>query len=575
LRIQASKIESSRLRPEGEIDARAADLQTAAVAGPKTSWRDPGALVTSRRLIFALVALGIALRVAQYAANRSLWLDEAFLALNLIEKPVSALTGPLDFNQAAPVGFLLVEGAFGKLFGYAEGVLRLFPLLCGIVSVAGFAWLARRSLSQAAAPLAVLLFAVADGLIYYSSELKPYETDVAVAVALLAMGVVLLEDEVRPRTACGIAIGGALLVSLSFPALFMLGGVAAGLLSRVLTERGRSRSPMWIVLGVWAALATPLVVFGASRVNDVRRSFQNGSTGFLGLEGSSSPLHALNAMGSALTAAVGFPQRQPFSQVDKLALLCALIGTVATFRRSRHLALALVVPFVLLFAASGLGLYPITMRTELFLVPAIVLLIAEGTLRVTRVVPRRARMGAAALLAAVIAAGPVWLAARHVVHPRTHEEIKPVLEYVRDHWRAGDTLYVHNGAEYAFVYYEDCKCVRLSQGKNSRQLWPLRPLEGASQQFAPAAVPVNRDVVLGRYFGANYPRYLTDLDRIRDRCNVWFLYSHVNSSTEDDFIRSKLLPHMAMLGTRVAGIDEPGAHAYLYKMRNGQGCRAG
>jgi Dolichyl-phosphate-mannose-protein mannosyltransferase len=575
LRIPASKIESSRLRSGGEVDERAADLRTTAATEPNASWRDPGRLLTSRRLLFALVALGIALRVAQYAADRSLWIDEAWLALNLIEKPVSALTGPLDFNQAAPPGFLLVEGALGKLIGYGEAALRLFPLLCGIISVPCFAWLARRSLSQAAAPLAVLLFAVADGLIYYSSELKPYETDVAAAVALLAAGVVLLEDEVRPRTAFGIAIGGGLLVSLSFPALLMLGGVAAALLLRVLSEHGRSSSPKWIVLGVWAVLATPVVAFAVSRVNDVRRSFESGSAGFLGLAGSSSPLHALNAMGSALTAAVGFPQQQPFSQVDKLTLVCALIGTVATFRRSRYLALAVVVPFALLFAASRVGLYPITMRTELFLVPAIVLLIAEGTLRLARAIPRRARVGTAALLAAIIAAGPVWLAARHVVHPRTHEEIKPVLEYVRDHWRAGDTLYVHNGAEYAFLYYKECKCVRLSPGKSSRQLWPLRPLEGANEQFAQPAVAVSHGVVLGRYFGTDYPRYLTDLDRVRHRCSVWFLYSHVNSSAEDDFIRRKLLPHMAMLGMRVAGIDEPGAHAYLYKMRGGEGCRTG
>src|SRR5689334_11792537 len=111
-----------------------------------TQMRDPssgGTLFTSGKLIVAFVALGIALRVAQYAAGRSLWIDEAWLALNLIEKPFSALTGRLDFNQAAPVGFLLVEGALAKLIGYGEKTLRLFPLLCGVASVPSFAWLAR------------------------------------------------------------------------------------------------------------------------------------------------------------------------------------------------------------------------------------------------------------------------------------------------------------------------------------------------------------------------------------------------------------------------------------------------
>ena len=534
-----------------------------------TSWRDAGdAFLTSRRLLLALVVLGVALRIAQYASDRSLWIDEAWIALNLIEKPFSALTGRLDFNQAAPVGFLLVEGAAAKLIGYGEKTLRLFPLVCGVASVPCFAWLARRALARAAAPLAVLLFAVADALIYYSAELKPYETDVAATVALLALGIVLTEQDLRPRAAVGIAIGGALLITLSYPALFMLVAVAAALLTRGLTERGRSHTTMSIVLAVWAAVAGPLIVLGSSRVDDVRHSFEGGSGGYLGVGGASSPLHALNVMGSGLAAATGFPQQHPFSQLEKLALVCALVGAVSLARRSRSMALALVVPFVLLFAASGLRLYPITLRTELFLVPPIVLLIAEGTHRLTRAVPRRWQLGAAVLLALVVAGGPVSLAARHVVHPRTHEELKPVLEYVQGHWHPGDTLYVHNGAQYAFVYYEECRCMHLS-------LWPIRTLTGQHEQFAQAAVPLTRYLVLGKYFGTDYDRYLTDLDRIRGRCNVWFMYSHANSATEEAFIRTKLLPYLDTLGTRDAGIDEPGAHAYRYRLKGGDGCRAG
>ena len=141
-----------------------------------------------------------------------------------------------------------------------------------------------------------------------------------------------------------------------------------------------------------------------------------------------------------------------------------------------------------------------------------------------------------------------------------------MLEYVQDHWRPGDTLYVHNGAQYAFVYYAECRCMHLS-------LWPIRIVTGQHEQFAQAAVPLTRSLVLGKYFGTAYDRYLTDLDRIRGRCNVWFLYSHANSAEEEDFIRTKLLPHLSGLGTRVAGIDEPGAHAYRYKLKGVGSCR--
>src|SRR5438067_470214 len=64
-----------------------------------------------------LVLLAVLLRVAQYLANRSLWLDEASLALNVLNRGFSSLTGELDFNQGAPVGFLFAEKVLTILIG--------------------------------------------------------------------------------------------------------------------------------------------------------------------------------------------------------------------------------------------------------------------------------------------------------------------------------------------------------------------------------------------------------------------------------------------------------------------------
>src|SRR5690606_12042987 len=60
-------------------------------------------------LSMLVVVLGIVLRLRQYFANRSLWVDEASLALNIINRSFGGLTQPLDYNQGAPVGFLFIE----------------------------------------------------------------------------------------------------------------------------------------------------------------------------------------------------------------------------------------------------------------------------------------------------------------------------------------------------------------------------------------------------------------------------------------------------------------------------------
>jgi hypothetical protein len=223
----------------------------------------------------------------------------------------------------------------------------------------------------------------------------------------------------------------------------------------------------------------------------------------------------------------------------------------------------LLVPFALLLAAAAAHVYPIAQRTELFLVPAVTLLIAEGIAQLVRWAPARGRTLTALLLAGVVAAGPVSLAGSGLVHPRTREEIKPVLEFVRNHWRPGDTLYVHDGAQYAFLYYEECACVRLTSAEG-RTLWPAVPAPGGRAQYSPAIDSKSPALLIGPYEGNNWSRYLTDVRRVTVRHRVWFLYTHVRTAQERSFIERGLIGYLDRIGTRVQAIDRSGAHAYLY-----------
>src|SRR3954471_7110680 len=76
---------------------------------------DPARLAKLALLIS--LAVGIALRLLQYAVTRSLWLDEALLASSVLSRPVSGLLQPLDYGQTAPTGFLLLVKGAVALFG--------------------------------------------------------------------------------------------------------------------------------------------------------------------------------------------------------------------------------------------------------------------------------------------------------------------------------------------------------------------------------------------------------------------------------------------------------------------------
>src|SRR5436305_88707 len=134
---------------------------------------------------WVLIGLGAGLRVARYVDNRSLWLDEIFLANNLEHRSFAGLLHPLDYRQGAGVGFLLLCKSAIAVIGSSERALRLVSLIAGVASLPLFYFLARRLIGLPAAVIAVAVMVFLEPLIYYSSEVKQYSTDVAVTIAVL------------------------------------------------------------------------------------------------------------------------------------------------------------------------------------------------------------------------------------------------------------------------------------------------------------------------------------------------------------------------------------------------------
>ena len=151
----------------------------------------------ARHPVVPILLLGATFRIVQWVWNRSAWMDESSLRANIIGLRYSGLLGPLSANQLAPPGFLLIEILARNVFGDSLRALRLYPLIGGLVSLMLFQRVAALCLRPAAALLALALVATADDLIYFSSELKQYSTDVAFALACTLGG---LEAVARPES---------------------------------------------------------------------------------------------------------------------------------------------------------------------------------------------------------------------------------------------------------------------------------------------------------------------------------------------------------------------------------------
>ena len=110
----------------------------------------------ARSILFWLMVLGAVLRILRYLSNRSLWLDEAYLADSILTYSFKQLlTQPLLYWQAAPVGFLMLQKCAVTLFGTSEYALRIVPLIAGLASLPLFYGVIRRCLGPTGCVIAM------------------------------------------------------------------------------------------------------------------------------------------------------------------------------------------------------------------------------------------------------------------------------------------------------------------------------------------------------------------------------------------------------------------------------------
>ena len=144
-------------------------------------------LFISSRFNYTIICVGILLRINHYFQNRSLWLDEAWVAVSTAGRTAAEIITnvPFAFDIATPpIVFSLIEKGAVTLLGYNEFALRLFPLLAGIGALFVFYKVCQCYLPRVIIPCALALFVCCDALIYYAAELKQYSSDV-LAVLLL------------------------------------------------------------------------------------------------------------------------------------------------------------------------------------------------------------------------------------------------------------------------------------------------------------------------------------------------------------------------------------------------------
>ncbi|MFZ5858856.1 MAG: glycosyltransferase family 39 protein [Chloroflexota bacterium] len=511
----------------------------------------------------SLVLAGFVLRLRQYLVNRSLWLDEAMLANNILGRDFAGLFRPLDNDQGAPVGFLLVQKTVTLLFGDSEFALRLFPFLAGCLALVLMFLLARKTSNAFASNLALALFAVSPALIYYSSEVKQYSSDVAILLVLCLLFLKFadenksqhelrewandsnaLKNNSRHSFVRGIrvkkdtlllALTGAFVIWFSHPALFVIAALGLALFIPAVRDKDtRKIISLLLVAFAWALSLAVLYFVNLRQLSTHRFFLDYWREGFIPCDVSAFAW-LVNSLRAPFTDLLGLQLPYLFNG------LLFLLGMFGLTRRLPRFGLFLLLVLFLTLLASALTLYPFAGRMILFLAPIFLLFLAESVdLPGAWILARQSSGLKAAIrgtilftLSAALLFSPLALAYENFTAPKMREHIRPTMQYLREHRKDGDLVYLYYWAEHAVRFY------------------------------APKYGFALDDFIIGTDHHTDPELYRPELDALRGHGRVWVLFSHVYE--DGDFNeRDYILNYLDSIGEMSREYRVPGTSVYLY-----------
>ena len=496
-------------------------------------------------LSFCFILLGLVVRTVQYLSNRSLWGDEVDLALNIIQRSYGELSQVLDHNQAAPLGFLWLEKLSTELWGNSEYALRLFPFVASIVSLGVFYRLVCQYSSALAAPIAIALFACGHYTVYFATELKPYSSDVAIALILFWLLVKAQGQIFKVKEMVGYACLGSLAIWLSYPSIFMLAGLEGW---NFLTANGRYfRQITTNRLGIYLAwLASFGLFYWLTIANTLTNEDLSESWSSRYPDSWADIVWLFDALGRFFYHPLGFR-----GITDGIGIFAFIVGCVVCYRRKRTIFLALVSPFVATIIAAYLHKYPFRDRLILFLAPLGMFIIAEG---IAFMLTKLTKINLAnppqlswlvGLLGIVCLYGltltTVYRASNLLLEPEMKHEVKPVLEYVVEQSQPGDKIYVYEPGKRAFDYYLNLKGYSNLDYTYGTTNFSTKGKKSLDKQ---------RELT-------------TDLQPLKGH-RVWFI---LRADTSEEL---EISQYLDQAGQRKDYFPQTGASAYLYKLTNAQ-----
>ncbi|MGY2134038.1 hypothetical protein ACW9KT_17540 [Hymenobacter sp. HD11105] len=420
--------------------------------------------------LVAVIVLGILFRLFHFFHNRSLFIDELYLDVNIIKMTFWELaTLPFEYEQKAPIGYLWAAKLFVILFGKGEKALRSFSLICGISSLFLFIPVARFYLKSWGVVLAVGILSLGWTFIYHSVEAKQYSTELFATILALFLYIRYHKaTDAVSLVKWGILGGG--LLWFSFSLIFILAGVAGAIsLNALFTKQWKRLLVYMLPFSLWAISFCIIYYLFISKYQQsgwLIDFFKKIYDGFMPLPPTSlsdvawfirtpySMLHhplglLLNLDGDIATSNARYVLKLGWLSVFFIAL-----GMFTLLKENKVRLFILFLPIIITFLASGFKFYPVYGRFVLFLTPLIIIFLAVGVERISiYFYNTRAIYCLTGVFLSIVAINSI----RQVITPSllSGATERETILYVNDNFEEGDAVYIFWNMRHAYGYYKE------------------------------------------------------------------------------------------------------------------------
>ncbi|MBU1996824.1 MAG: glycosyltransferase family 39 protein [Candidatus Omnitrophica bacterium] len=520
-------------------------------------------LVTDHYQKLSKIAIfsGIIFRLKHYFENCSFWVDEAAIALPIINRNsrdiILGIGNVTEGFPTAPIGFLLTEKGIINLFPNCEYSLRLFPLICSIISLGLFYKLIKNYWGNSLRTLiALTFFVLADPLIYYAAELKPYSCDVMFTAMLLLFSNYLYKKDSTPRQLLFFGILCAVVIWFSYPAVFVVAGIGLNIMFFCLKQNNKKKLLYFLCSSIM--IFTSFIILYKIELNAIDQNnfyLKWWSGGFMPIDSSliDSLLWVRNVALEMFRSVVGL-------YFTALAFSLFMVGIISFYSQDKKAMFILISPLLIVFTAAIINRYPFKGRMILFLAPILCIFLTEGIYRISSYF-RKYFLWTSVTLLFLLLFYPITLQIKKFLYP-THkkEEMREVVEYLKVHYSPGDSVYLNTAAQNTFGYYHGY----FDMGNQPMLVGKI--IYNVSKE-------INTVLIRHVYFNFNDQGYLNgyrkeenykllaDLRSFKDNPRTWIIFSHYSEKRTQ-----WLLDYLNKKGHKMDEFIQEGAAVYLYNL---------